>query len=145
MPRRAVVRRATPSRFALVAIVAAAIGCTGENLFTGPSSGGSQLGPTVEVTAPGAGAIIALGDSVQVSANIVSSTGVSQVTFSGTFTNGVTAFISEVVVLQSAQDTTISRFLRQAAGTNGSARILVQARDIVGRIGADTVLVTIGS
>jgi len=125
--------------------MAVAIGCTGENLFTGPSTGGSQLGPTVEVTAPGAGAIIALGDSVQVTADVTSSTGVSQVTFSGTFSNGVAAFISELVVLQSAQDTTVSRFLRQASGTNGSVRIVVQARDVVGRIGADTVLVTIGS
>lgn len=145
MPRPSVGRGPRPSRLAAFAVVAAAIGCTGENLFTGPSTGGSQLGPTVEVTAPAAGTIIALGDSVQVTANVVSSTGVSQVTFSGTFTNGVTAFISEVAVLQSAQDTTISRFLRQAAGTNGSARIVVQARDVVGKIGADTVLVTIGS
>lgn len=145
MPRWSVGRGLRPGRLVALAVAVTAIGCTGENLFTGPSSGGSQFGPTVEVTAPPAGAIIALGDSVQVTADVVSSTGVSQVTFSGTFENGVSAFISQVVVLQSAQDTTISRFLRQAANTNGSVRIIVQARDLVGKIGADTVLVTIGS
>lgn len=132
------------SRAAATAIVtfAALAGCTGENLFTGPSLGGTLLGPTVEITAPAANATLAAGDSVQVTVSAASSNGVNQVTFSGVFNTGTTAYISQVVSL-SSQDTTLSRFLKPAGTGTGAARIIVQATDILGGAAADTVLVTI--
>jgi len=120
-------------------------GCTGENLFTGPTTGssGSLLGPTVEISAPAANAVIALGDSVQVTAKVTSDNGVNQVTFSGVSGTGATVFVSQVVTLANATDTTVSRFLQQAGTVTGAAKIIVQARDILGGTGADTVSVTI--
>jgi hypothetical protein len=130
---------------AAMAAFAVVAGCTGENLFTGPttSSSGSLLGPTVEITAPAANAGVLLGDSVQVTAKITSDNGVNQVTFSGVFTTGATAFVSQAVTLASVTDTTISRYLKQAGTVTGTAKIIVQASDILGNIGADTVSVTI--
>ena len=125
--------------------IAAVAGCTGENLFTGPSLGGGLLGPTVEITTPAAGATVGVGDSVQVTAKMTSDNGVTQVTFSGRFGTGTTAFISQVVSLPSSTDTTVSRFLKQAGTTAGTAKIIVEARDLLGSSTADTVTVTIGS
>jgi len=121
------------------------IGCTGENLFTGPVTGGSTLVPTVEITTPGDGTTIAVGDSVLVTAKLTSANGVTQVTMSGVFSSGPTAFISQVISLPTSPDTTISRFLKQAGITTGSAKIIVQASDVFGGTGSDTVSVTIGS
>jgi len=140
--------RGIQARAAVAAMVGFAVvaGCTGDNLFTGPTlgGGGSLLGPTVEISAPAANAVIATGvDSVQVTAKITSDNGVNEVTFSGVFTSGTTAFISQVVTLPSATDTTVSRFLKRAGTSTGTARIIVQAKDILGATGADTVSVTI--
>jgi len=137
-PTRSHALVATAAAFAVLA------GCTGENLFTGPALGGTLLGPTVEITVPAAGAAVAAGDSVQVTASVASDIGVNQVTFSGSFTTGTTAYITQVVSL-SSQDTTLSRFLKPAGTTTGSARIIVEATDLLGGAGADTVTVTIGS
>jgi hypothetical protein len=117
--------------------------CTGENLFTGPALGGSLLGPTVDISAPAAGATVAATDSVQVTANVASDNGITQVTFSGLFSTGTAAYISQVVSL-SATDTTISRFLKRAGTTTGAAKIIVQATDLLGGVAADTVSITIG-
>jgi hypothetical protein len=139
--------RGIQARAALAAMVgfAAAAGCTGDNLFTGPTlgGGGGLLGPTVTLSAPAADAVVALGDSVQVTAKVTSDNGVNEVTFSGVFASGSTAFITQVVTLSNATDTTISRFLKQAGTATGSAKIIVQAKDILGGTGADTVSVTI--
>jgi hypothetical protein len=124
-----------------VAVFAA---CTGENLFTGPTIAGSLLGASVEITEPAEAAAIAVGDSVRVTAHVASENGISQVTFGGVFATGTTAFIQQVVSL-SSPDTTISRFLKQAGTATGSAKIIVQAQDILGSQAADTVTVTIGS
>jgi hypothetical protein len=139
--------RGIQARAAFAAMVGFAVvaGCTGENLFTGPttSTDGSLLGPTVEITAPAANAVVVLGDSVPVTAKITSDNGVNQVTFSGVFGTGATAFVSQTVTLASVTDTTISRFLQQSGTVTGAAKIIVQARDILGNTGADTVSVTI--
>jgi len=135
------------ARAAVAAMVGFAVvaGCTGENLFTGPTTGGggSLLGPTVAISAPAENAVIAVGDSVQVTAKVTSDNGVNQVTFSGVFGTGATAFVSQVVTLTNATDTTISRFLKQAGTATGTAKIIVEAKDILGGTGADTVSVTI--
>ena len=139
--RRIQLRSVSAAVFAMAALAA----CTGENLFTGPSLGGGALGPTVDITAPAAGATFATGDSVQVTATVTSANGVTQVTLSGSFATGASAFVTQVVSLPNSPDTTLSRFLKRAGTNTGSARIIVQATDLLGGSGADTVAVTIGS
>lgn len=118
--------------------------CTGENLFTGPGAGGGSLvGPAVDITQPAADATFAVGDSVQVTADVSSDNGVSQLSFSGTFTAGGTAYGGEVVQTNGANDTTVSVFLNPVGGTTGNVRIVVLASDLVGGEGADTVTVSI--
>lgn len=120
------------------------VGCTGENLFTGPGAGGgSLLGPAVEITEPAADAAFVVGDSVRVTAEVSSDQGVSQVSFSGAFTAGGTAFGGEVIQTNGAPDTTVSVFLNPVGGSTGNVRIVVEASDLVGGDGADTVTVSI--
>jgi hypothetical protein len=119
------------------------VGCTGENLFTGPSLGSSLLGPTAEITAPAPNAVVASGDSVQVTANVASDNGVTEVVFSGVFNTGTAALVSQTVTLPSARDTTISRYLQRSGAATGAAKVIVQARDVVGATASDTVSVTL--
>lgn len=127
--------------YALVALAA----CTGENIFPlSVSSGGGSLGPPeVQITAPAASAALTLGDSVQVTASVTAENGVGQVTFLGTFDAGASAYVQQVVPLSGQADTTLSRFLQPAGTVTGAARIIVQATDLLGNQGADTVSVTV--
>ena len=120
---------------AAVLALAAVAACTGENLFTGPSLGGGLSGVTVAITAPAEGATFATGDSVQVTARVASVNGVTQVTLSGAFATGTSAFVTQVVSVPNSPDTTLSRFLRRAGTTTGSAKIIVQATDLLGGSG----------
>ena len=126
-----------------VAGLAMVAACTGENLFTGPSLGGTLLGPSVEIDAPAANAAVGAADSVQVTTTVASQNGVTQVTFSGVFPSGTAAYISQVVSLPNPQDTTISRFLLRSGTATGGASIIVQATDLLGATAADTVAITI--
>lgn len=128
-------------------VVAAVLGaCTGENLFTGLARTSSLLGPEVEITAPQPGLGLAVGDSVQVGATISSPDGVTEVSFSGVFTAGGAAFVSEIVTLPGPTDTTLTNFLQQAAGGGtGDVNIIVEATDVLGDRGADTVQVSINN
>jgi hypothetical protein len=124
-------------------VVAAA--CTGENIFpTGVvGGGGGGEGPVVEITMPAEGAAVNVGDSVQVQANITSDNGANQVTLGGVFAGGGTAYVQQVITLNVTLDTTVSRFIRPAGTTTGDAKIIVQAKDVLGNTGSDTVSVTI--
>ena len=116
--------------------------CAGENLFTGVAS--ASQGPEVTITAPAANAAVAAGDSVQVSADIVAQQGISQVRFSGTFTSGgATALTELIVTLPNPPDTTVSRFMRRAGATTGNVTVIVEATDVLGDKGADTVAVVL--
>ena len=126
-----------------VAVVAA---CAGENLFTGPASGGGLLGPQVEITAPQPNITIALEDSVNVTANVSSNEGITEVSFTGTLDAGGPAPFTPVVVpLTAVTDTTLSRYLKRSGTTGGAARIIVTAKDVSGDTGADTISVNLGS
>jgi hypothetical protein len=134
--------RSTGLRLAAAMLVAAvASACAGENLFTGLVT--SEQGPTVTITSPAANASVSAGDSLNVQADIVGSRGISQVKFSGFFTGGTTAFTEQIVTLPNPPDTTLARFLRQAAATTGNVNIIVEATDILGDKGSDTVAVVI--
>ncbi len=134
-------------RVAGAVLVAAAVlgACTGENLFTGLAGVTQLLGPDVDITAPQAGLTLAVGDSVQVGANITSQDGVTEVAFSGLFQAGGAAFVSEIVPLPSnPMDTTVAEFLIQVDGAGtGNVNLIVEATDVLGQRGADTVQVSI--
>ena len=129
----------------LAAVVVAA--CAGENLFTGPGTGGQNLlGPQVDITAPQPGLTIALGDSVQVTATLVSQEGITEVAWTGTLVAGGAAPFTPIVVpLTGVTDTTMSRYLKRSGTTGGAARIIVTAKDLDGDTGADTISVTLGT
>jgi hypothetical protein len=128
----------------LAAVLVAA--CAGENLFTGPATGGGLLGPQVDITAPQPNISIAPGDSVNVTATLSSSSGITQVSFTGTLVAGGTAAFTPVVVaLTPVNDTTMSRYMKRSGATAGAARIIVTASDVSGRTSADTISVTLGS
>ena len=129
----------------MAAVLVAAIllpACTGENLFTGIGAFAGLLGPEVEITAPQANLALRAGvDSVQVTANVSAPDGVSNVKFTGTFTGGATAFTEIQFTLPAPQDTTISRYMKQSGNTTGTVRLIVEAKDVGGDAGADTVVV----
>jgi hypothetical protein len=141
-PRPASAGRSSGPRLAAALIAALAVGaCAGENLFTGSAT--VEQGPEVTITAPAANASLGVGDSIQVSADITGSRGLSQVKFSGTFSGGSTAFTEQIVTIPNPPDTSIARFLRQAGATTGNVNIIVEATDVLGDKGADTVAVVI--
>ncbi|MGD8287260.1 MAG: hypothetical protein PVJ80_00550 [Gemmatimonadota bacterium] len=126
-------------------VLFAATACTGVNIFpTGVAAGDDTGGaPTVDITEPAADAALTQGDSVRVSADVTSTTGLNQVTLSGSFMSGTSAFEQQVVSFSGATDTTVTRFLQPAGTQTGDARIVVQARDLLGNVGVDTVLVSV--
>jgi len=141
-------RRRSGRRGPLLWAVAGALfvaACTGDNLFTGPGFANNLLGPSVEITAPQEGLTLAVGDSVEVKANLSSTNGVTVVNYTGHFANGAVAFIGESASLPGPQDTTVANYLRQAdGGGTGTVSIVVEAGDATGDRGADTVHVIIG-
>ena len=136
--------RSSGLRLAAVALVAVTLpACTGENLFTGLGATTGILGPEVDITAPQPNLALTVGDSVQVTANLSAPDGVSSVRYTGLFSGGGTAFTEIQFTLPNPQDTTVSRFMRQAGTTTGNVRIIVEATDLLGAKGADTVVVII--
>jgi hypothetical protein len=117
--------------------------CTGDNLFTGVGAFAGLLGPEVQITAPQNNLGLAVGDSVQVTANVSSPNGVSSVKYSGLFSGGAPAFTEIVVTLPSPQDSTVSRYMKPTGTTTGTVRVIVEATDALGETGADTVNVII--
>lgn len=135
-------RSAGPHLAAVLLAAVALPACAGENLFTGSAT--VEQGPEVTITAPSANAGVAAGDSVQVLADVTGQRGISQVKFSGTFASGgATALVEQLVTLPNPPDTTISRFMRRSGGTTGNVNIIVEATDVLGDKGADTVVVVL--
>jgi hypothetical protein len=134
--------RSSGPRLAAAFVAALAVGsCAGENLFTGVAIG--DQGPLVEITAPTPGASVAAGDSIEVTANLTGTRGLTQVKFSGALDAGGGAFVEQIVTLPNPPDTTVSRFMRRSGATNGNAKIVVEATDALGDKGADTVAVVL--
>jgi hypothetical protein len=128
----------------LAGVVVAA--CAGENAFTFAVQA-SLLGPQVEIIAPVPPVTVAPGDSVEVTANLTSGEGMTEVSWTGTLDAGGSApFLPIVVPLAGVLDTTMSRFVKRADGSPaGQAKIIVTATDVTGDTGADTISVTLGS
>jgi len=128
---------------ALAAAVTVAA-CTGDNLFTGVVLSTQLTAPEVTITAPTDNSTVTAGTPVSVTAQVTSSQGVSQMIFSGIFDAGGTAFTSQTISLPNPKDTTVTQSLAQPGTATGSAKIIVQATDILGATGADTLVITIG-
>lgn len=144
-PTRSVETRRTGVRLGMgVLAVAVLAACTGDNLFTGLALSNQLTGPEVTITSPGGNVSVAPGVAVSVTAEVTSSEGVSEMVFSGIFEDGSPAFTAQTVALPNPQDTTLTKSLAQPGTSTGSAKIIVEATDILGSTGADTVTITIG-
>ncbi len=143
--------RPTRSRAAYVGLVllgSVALGaCRGENLFSlaGGLTGGQ---PTVEITAPTSGATQVVGDSVLVLASIEAPAGVITIDFRATYVDSIggPAYTSETQSGGNAISVAVTNRLRAVAGQReGEAYIVVEATDVAGQQGIDSVKVTINN
>lgn len=139
-------RKASRVWFALPAFALMSLGCAGENLFSLAGSV-SDSGPAVAISVPSAGFTIALGDSVQVTANVSAPEGAASVSYSGVYSSGGgAAFTAETQTLANETATTVTNYLAAAAGqTAGEAYLYVQVFDTSGESGIDSVRVTISN
>ncbi len=119
-------------------------GCAGENLFSLSASVG-ELGPQVQMSAPGEGGTIAPGDSIRITADVTSSSGVSSVSYRGNYvSSGTAAYTAETETLAGETTVSLSNFLLAADGqVAGQVYIVVEATDQIGGTGKDSVKVTI--
>lgn len=119
-------------------------GCAGENLFSLAASV-AEAAVEVSITTPGEGATIAPGDSISIAANLIAATGLSSVTFRGNYTpGGELAYTTETGTLAGETSLNVTNFLLAVGGqTAGSVYIVVEASDLIGGMGKDSVKVTI--
>lgn len=131
---------------AACAIVGAAFlgACRGENLFSVAASV-AQPGPKVTMTQPGPGYTIAPGDSLRVLAEVTAPAGLSQVAYRGTYTaDDSDAYTPETQSFAGEAFSRVDNWL-QAAGTPvaGDVYIVVEATDLTGAMGKDSVKIQI--
>jgi hypothetical protein len=139
-------RRRLHAAGVLLAVVALGA-CRGENLFslTGSVSGTE---PSVEITAPTGGSTAAVGDSVLVTANVEAQEGIVTIDFRATYVDslGGAAYNAETASGGNAVSVNVSNRLTAVAGQRaGEAYIVVQATDVAGQQGVDSVKVTISN
>lgn len=156
-------RRGLAALAALSAAGVALAACSGDNLFRsgeGVEPGRDRNAPAVEVAAPVAGSIVALGDTVRVMARITDNRALATVEFQGYALKGdphlgtqqkVARFETKTVKLsggtRAVTDTTLLRDLGPANGDTLPERqvyVVVTARDTAGNAAADTVLISLG-
>ena len=103
------------------------------------------LGPQVVMTAPSEGFTISIGDSILVTADITSSGGIATVDFRGNYAGASDpAFVAESQTGGGVEFLSVTNRLRAAVGqVAGEAYVVVQATDLSGGIGVDSVKVTI--
>ncbi|MDX1494194.1 MAG: hypothetical protein R3253_09055 [Longimicrobiales bacterium] len=133
---------------ALAALAAVGVlgACAGENLFTVPGTG-SGGSPTVEITAPTAGATFSVGAPVSVAANGTAQAGGATAEFKGVYSaDGATAYTPQSVSISGLVNVALSAELVAAPGqAAGTAVIIVTLTDQAGNRGADSVTVTIAN
>lgn len=136
--------RRKPGRFALVLGIVAAAACTGENLFTFPTSS-NALGPTVDITVPGPGFSIALGDSILITATASAPSGAASIAYRGRYATQAAAFIAETEAVAAGETAPeIRNYLKASAGqVAGSAWVAVTLTDALGATATDSVSITI--
>jgi hypothetical protein len=127
-------------------LVAGALGvasCAGENLFSLPGTS-TQGAPDVEITAPTEGFTLPLGDSIRVTAQVTAPVGGAAIVFRGTYPGGTAAFAQETGDMNGVQAATVDNFLQAAPGqVTGSPFIVVEVTGLDGKVGVDSVRVTI--
>ncbi len=136
-------RRLAVCGVALAALSLAA--CRGDNLFSlAATVAGNE--PTVLITAPGGGNTIAKGDSILILAEVTAQAGLTAVDFRGEYADSIggDAYIPE---RQSANGSTFlrvnNRLLAVDGQVTGEVYIVVEATDLAGAQGKDSVKVTI--
>jgi len=118
--------------------------CAGENLFSLAAVAGA-LGPEVLITVPGEGFTIAVGDSIQVSAEVTAPDGATSATYSGEYeTSRTAAYAPEAETLGGVGFIRLNNRLLAADGqVTGTVVIVVEVTDQAGAVGKDSVKVTI--
>jgi hypothetical protein len=119
--------------------------CRGENLFslTGTVAGTE---PRVLITAPGAGGTIATGDSILILAEITAQEGLTTIDYRGEYADSIggDAYVSE---RESGGGSTFvrvnNRLVAVVDQVPGEVYIVVEATDLAGAQGKDSVKVTI--
>jgi hypothetical protein len=134
-------------RVAALGLLAGALAlsaCSGENLFS-LTAGSSATGPTVGIVAPGEGFTIAVGDSVQVLADVTAPDAATGVVYRSQYADtGEAAYVPETEVLGSVPAANLNNHLQAAPGqVAGQVYIVVEVTDALGQTGIDSVKVTI--
>ena len=118
--------------------------CRGENLFSLAASV-AQPGPTVNMTQPGPGYTIAPGDSIRILAEVNSPAGLSTVDYRGTYpADGSDAYVGESASFPGEPFRRLDNWLQPAAGqVAGDVYIVIEATDLTGAMGKDSVKIQI--
>ena len=133
------------------------IACDGGNVFQ-PQPGGignnDGSSPTIQITDPREPAANPVGDSVFVRADINDPSGIDSVVFEGVAFRGdpslgtdvvVPRFVSKMVTLGGATDTTVTRFLLPMPdSTREQTALIATAYDTGGNLSADTISLFMG-
>jgi hypothetical protein len=131
---------------AACAIVGAAFlgACRGENLFSLAASV-AQPGPQVNMTQPGPGYTIAPGDSIRILAEVNAQAGLSGVAYRGSYVaDDSDAYTPETQSFAGVPFARLDNRLRAVAGqVAGDVYIVVEATDLTGAVGKDSVKVQI--
>jgi hypothetical protein len=120
--------------------------CAGENLFS-LTAGAGAAGATVDITAPGEGFTVALGDSVLVLTDVTAPDRATLVTYRGTHPDtGDDAYIGQTETLGNVPAATLQTYLKAAdTQVSGSAYVVVEVTDALGQTGIDSVKVSIAN
>jgi hypothetical protein len=119
-------------------------GCRGENLFSLAASV-AQPGPTVNMTQPGPGFTVAVGDSLRVQAEVTAGAGLTAITYRATYaTSDSDAFGPESQAYAGEPFARVDNWLQPGASqVAGDLYVVVQATDRTGAVGVDSVKVQI--
>ena len=138
-------RRPRAAMAACVIVGAALLrACRGENLFSLAASV-AQPGPTVTMTQPGPGFTIARGDSLRVQAEVTAASGLTVVAYRASYAaTGSDAYGPETQTYAGAPFARVDNWLRpQGTQVVGDVYVVVQATDLGGAVGTDSVKVQI--
>lgn len=141
---RAVMMQGTRGALVVLASAVVLAACAGENLFTGPATGGGS-GPQVDITSPSSGAAVPLGEALEVSASVTAQQGAASAEFKGVYEgDGDAAYAATSQDLNGIVNLTLTQSLTASADQRaGTAVIIVSITDQGGETGADSVTVNI--
>lgn len=118
--------------------------CSGENLFS-LTAGASASGPVVDLLAPGAAFSLAVGDSIQILADVTAPNGATVVVYRSNYAaTDVTAYVAETESLGSVPAASLNNYLKPLPSqVAGQVYVVVEVTDALGQTGIDSVKVTV--